>query len=143
MRCSLSFAAGAGAPCGRSGGRTGRARLRLAWTAAAILAGCWLSFSSAAWGLDDYWTNTSDGTFSVGANWGQGIPPGAQDRAVFNLPNSHRVDFTADATTAGLSALQGQVTLNLQGHNYTLAGNVNVANFTNTGTSLDILGNYQ
>src|SRR5579872_6147507 len=76
-------------------------------------------FSRAA---DITWTNPAGGSFSDGANWTGGSPPGTADNADFELPGTtpYAVSFNANIQTSELNVNGSPVTLNLGGNQYTV-----------------------
>src|SRR5258708_23675319 len=97
---------------------TQRAKSRRAWAKVkpAILLAAVLP--APVWASDILWNNGAGGDFQTGANWVGNAAPGSGDVADFSLPNTYTVTFSANATTSGLAAHGGNVTLNLSGFSF-------------------------
>jgi T5SS/PEP-CTERM-associated repeat protein len=83
---------------------------------------------------DRSWSNSAGGTFSTAANWTGGVVPGAGDRAILGVTGPgfpvftllYPVNFTGNATTAGLVVDDDVVTFDLNGFIYRTPGASNV-----------------
>lgn len=72
---------------------------------------------------DRTWSaSVTNGDFTNAANWSGGITPGAgnSDTPYFNSTGNYNVIFTTDWTNNNLKLDKGMVTLNLNGHTYTV-----------------------
>ena len=69
---------------------------------------------------DRDWIDANGGIFSDPFNWENSLPPGAGDRAVFNLDDAYTVSFTTNPTNSRLRVADDTVTFNLLTHTYTL-----------------------
>lgn len=71
-------------------------------------------------GDDFLWNDASDGTFGNPDRWTPPGPPGASDRATFDLPGEYTVFFDGDHTNDRLLVNQGDVNFDLGGWSYYL-----------------------
>jgi T5SS/PEP-CTERM-associated repeat protein len=77
-------------------------------------------------GFGDYaWNKSFGGDFAEPTNWTPPGPPGPNDRAIFNLPDTYGVTLPVDSdvTNDRLLVDGGEVTLDLNGRTYTAARN--------------------
>ena len=58
-----------------------------------------------------YWVPNVNGTFSNGANWVGGVPPGAGDKVVFD--STVTVDLSADTPALGEVLIDGGVVVDI------------------------------
>ena len=71
--------------------------------------------------VDCYWTSAVNGVFGNGIHWTPSGPPELPDRAIFNQSTAaYTVTFDADHTNNRLLVDAGNVTLNLNGHTYSV-----------------------
>lgn len=78
--------------------------------------------SAAAQGANIPWINPLGGNFSSAINWLGGILPGSSDVAAFDigLPSTYTTTFSGNAANSQISVSSDILTLDLQGHSYTL-----------------------
>lgn len=67
------------------------------------------------------WTSTGGGDFDDEENWESGLPPGNGTCVRFDIQATYTVDLTEDAETGMLSVGSDLVTLDLNGHTYTVS----------------------
>ena len=80
-----------------------------------------------AWALNFTWNSQTGGSFQSATNWTPpfvGPPDDASDTAIFALGGTFTTSFAGDVTNGQLAirATSGIVTLDLDGHTYTLSG---------------------
>jgi T5SS/PEP-CTERM-associated repeat protein len=85
-------------------------------------------------GVDVSWAEPLGGTFSDGANWDRGSPPGEEDTAIFDVAgNGYTVNFTGSVTNKLLQVGNDDLVLDLGANAYTLNGNGTYAVQLNAG----------
>ncbi|MFZ4775548.1 MAG: PEP-CTERM sorting domain-containing protein [Terrimicrobiaceae bacterium] len=94
------------------------------WFAVAAMALALLAGANVR-GTDQYWTNSSGGTFSDANNWDAGAP-GSTDQAFFTNAATYQVTLSATTTDYPLVVNNGAVTFNLNSYTW------NVGNANNT-----------
>lgn len=79
---------------------------------------------------DDYfWSSPAGGSFQQETNWGPDFDtiPGPGDAAIFDLDATYTVGLSGDVENERLEAADGEVTLDLGGHEYTTTFNFNLS----------------
>jgi hypothetical protein len=84
----------------------------------------------------------SNGAFSLGFSWAEGVAPGASDNALFDTGSpAYSVGFSlADVTTSQLSVLNAHPQFSFSGHTYTVTGSTFVGYNVGDLGNLDLIG---
>jgi len=92
-------------------------------------------------GEERFWIGPDErvpGDFGDASNWSEGIVPGVDDVAIFNIPDIFLVDFDNNYSNDQLTVTQGDVSFNLDGRTYTLNNDIIVGNIDGDEAELAI-----